>query len=107
MVFLLGNSVLPNTDQPVWMPNQVLPTVRVKYAPRNLTIRLEREGKHIWNNRKQFTSSDTKVEQDFKGINDESDLETEGGERGLDKPALSLGQGGGALPKKGTGHSWG
>lgn len=48
-----------------------------------------------------------KVEQDFKGINDESDLETEGSERGLDKPAFSLGQGGGAPPKKGTGHLWG
>ena len=28
--------------------------------------------------------------------------ETEGAERGLDRPAFSLGQGGGALPKKGT-----
>lgn len=31
--------------------------------------------------------------------------EMEGAERGLDKPAFSLGQGGGALPKKGTGQS--
>lgn len=31
--------------------------------------------------------------------------EMEGAERGLDKPAFSLGQGGGTLPKKETGQS--
>lgn len=50
---LLGNPMLPTSNHP--SATQVLPTMGVKYSPKNLTVRLESQEKHVWNSGKQLT----------------------------------------------------